>query len=291
MSDVPGVQLFLLFFLKSFASNRSLTFLTFQLSTMTAPIAGDVDYGKFGAGYASQRRADPRIAARIHQALGGARTVLNVGAGAGSYEPEDRHVIAIEPSEAMRALRPKHLVQAINAVAEQLPLADQSVDASMALVSVHQWRDLDKGLAELRRVTLGPIVLMTFDGDALDRFWLAHYAPELISVERGRYPKIQKLCAALGNSTEVQVIPVPIDCIDGFTEAYYARPEAFLDPAVRRSQSAWSFVPDSVQSRIVKTLGADLKSGAWNQKYGDWRTRPYIEGSLRLIVSQPHGRR
>jgi ubiquinone/menaquinone biosynthesis C-methylase UbiE len=251
--------------------------------------AGDVDYEKFGTGYASQRRADPRIAAHIHQALGDARTVLNVGAGAGSYEPEDRHVIAIEPSEAMRAQRPKHLAQAIDALAEQLPLANQSVDAAVALVTVHQWRDLDKGLAELRRVTRGPIVVMTFDGDALDLYWLAHYAPELISIERGRYPKIQRICDGLGRSTEVQVVPVPIDCIDGFAEAYYARPEAFLDPAVRRSQSAWSFVPESVQSLFVKTLGDDLKCGAWDQKYGEWRTRPHFEGSLRLIVSHPAG--
>lgn len=258
---------------------------------MTATIAGDVDYAKFGAGYASQRRADPRIAARIHQALGDARIVLNVGAGAGSYEPEDREVIAIEPSEAMRAQRPKHLAQAIDGVAEQLPLADQSVAASMALVTVHQWRDLDKGLSELRRVTRGPIVVMTFDGDALDLYWLAQYAPELIAVERGRYPKIQRLCDALGRSSEVQVVPVPIDCIDGFTEAYYARPEAFLDPAVRRSQSAWSFVPESVQSRFVKTLSDDLKSGAWDRKYGEWRTKPHFEGSLRLLVADAADKR
>ncbi|HLX69966.1 MAG TPA: methyltransferase domain-containing protein [Verrucomicrobiae bacterium] len=256
---------------------------------MTVTRAGDVDYGKFGAGYAFRRRADPRIAVHVHQALGNARIVLNVGAGAGSYEPEDREVIAVEPSEAMRVQRPKHLAQAIDAIAEQLPLADQSVDASMALVTVHQWRDLDKGLAELRRVTRGPIVVMTFDGDALDLYWLAQYVPELIAVERGRYPKMQKLCDALGPSTEVQVVPVPIDCTDGFTEAFYARPEAFLDPAVRRSQSAWSFVPESVQSRFVKTLADDLKSGAWDRKYGEWRTRPHFEGSLRLIVGRPVG--
>jgi hypothetical protein len=132
---------------------------------------------------------------------------------------------------------------------------------------------------------------MTFDGDALDRYWLAHYAPELISVERGRYPQIRKLCDALGCSAEVKVVPVPIDCIDGFTEAYYARPEAFLDPAIRRSQSAWSFVPEVVQLRIVKILSDDLRTGAWDQKYGDWRARPYFEDSLRLIVSRPDGRR
>jgi SAM-dependent methyltransferase len=257
---------------------------------MTEIPAGDVDYAKHGVGYAAKRRTDPRIAARVLQALGDARTIVNVGAGTGSYEPADRHVIAIEPSAAMRAQRGKHLAPAIHGVAEQLPLDDQSVDASMALVTIHQWRDLDKGLSELRRVTRGPIVVLTFDGEALDRYWLAHYATEMIAVERGRYPKIQKLCDALGRLTEVQVVPIPSDCIDGFTEAYYARPEAFLDDDVRRSQSAWSFVSEESQLRSVKALGDDLKSGAWDRKYGEWRTKPQFEGSLRLIVSQASDR-
>src|ERR1041384_2353633 len=205
-------------------------------------LAGDVDYDRLGQGYAQKRRADPRIAARVHRALGDARTILNVGAGAGSYEPPDRHVLAIEPSETMRAQRPRNLAPAIRGVAEQLPLDDQSVDASMAMVTVHQWRDLDRGLRELRRVTRGPIVVLTFDGEGLDRYWLAHYAPELISVERRRYPAIDQIARKLGGLTQVQVVPIPIDCVDGFTEAFYARPEMFLAPAVRRSQSAWSFV-------------------------------------------------
>jgi SAM-dependent methyltransferase len=252
--------------------------------------AGDVDYGKHGGGYARQRQTDPRIAALIHQALGDAHTVLNVGAGAGSYEPENRHVIAIEPSAAMRAQRPKNRVTAIDGIAEKLPLHDQSVDAAMALCTVHQWRSLDDGLRELRRVTRGPIVMLHFDGDALDRYWLADYAPELIAVERRRYPPIDKIAKALGRATEIQVVPIPIDCTDGFTEAYYARPEAFLDPAVRRSQSAWSFVKEEDQLRFVKILGDDLKSGEWDRKYGDWRKQPFFEGSLRLIISPPAGR-
>jgi len=246
--------------------------------------AGDVDYGTVGEGYARKRRTDPRIAARVHRALGDAKTVLNVGAGAGSYEPNDRYVIAIEPSEAMRAQRPAHLVPAIHGIAEQLPLDDQSVDASMALVTVHQWQNLDQGLRELTRVTRGPIVVLTFDGDALDLYWLADYAPELISVERRRYPAIATIVAGLGGNADVETVPVPIDCVDGFTEAYYARPEAFLDAEVRRSQSAWSFVRDEDQTRFVQTLSDDLKSGAWDRKYGAWRTKPYFEGSLRLIV-------
>jgi SAM-dependent methyltransferase len=251
------------------------------------PIAGDVDYAVHGRGYGHQRRTDPRLQAWVHAALGDARSVLNVGAGAGSYEPLDRQVLAIEPSAAMRAQRPAHLVPAVDAVAEKLPLDDQSVDAAMALVTVHQWPDLERGLAELRRVTRGPIVVLTFDGDALERWWLADYAPEMLAVERRRYPPIATLVEALGGACTVHTLPIPHDCVDGFSEAFYARPEAFLDPAVRRSQSAWSFVPDDVQARIVQRLGADLASGEWDRLHAEWRRRPFFEGSLRGIVSLP----
>lgn len=248
-------------------------------------LAGDVDYAAHGKGYSTQRRPDPRIAARVHTALGPAWTVLNVGAGAGSYEPADRYVVAIEPSETMRAQRPKNLAPAIHGIAEQLPLDDQSVDASMALLTVHQWRNLGQGLRELRRVTRGPIIVLTFDGDALDRYWLSQYARELVAIERRRFPAMAAITKELGGSIKVETVPIPIDCVDGFTEACYARPEAFLDPAVRRAQSAWSFLKEGDQLRIVKTLGDDLKSGAWDRQYGEWRTKPYFEGSLRLIVS------
>lgn len=246
--------------------------------------AGDFNYEQHGQGYARQRRTDPRIARMVHQALGSARTVLNVGAGAGSYEPEDRYVLALEPSAVMRAQRPAHLAPAIHGVAEDIPLDDQSVDASMAMVTVHQWADLNKGLSELVRVTRGPIVILTFDRDALDRFWLADYVPELVTVERRRFPPIETICAGLRGKVEVRAVPVPVDCVDGFSEAFYARPEYLLDPSVRRAQSAWGFVEEGVQERFVKTLGDDLRSGAWDQRYGEWRRLPFFEGSLRLIV-------
>ena len=252
-----------------------------------APVAGDVDYAAHGQGYGRQRRTDPRLAAWVHAALGDARTILNVAAGAGSYEPTDRHVLAIEPSAAMRAQRPAHLTPAIDAVAEKLPLDAQSFDAAMALVTAHQWPDLAKGLGELRRVTRGPIVVLTFDPDALDRYWMADYAPEMLAVERQRFPTIATLVEGLGGACEVHALPIPNDCVDGFSEAFYARPEAFLDPAVRRSQSAWSFVPDAVQARIVDRLGADLASGEWDRRHGAWRALPFFEGSLRGIVSRP----
>ena len=254
---------------------------------MAQRIAGDFDYDSRGHGYARHRRPDPRIQAMVHEAFGAARTVLNVGAGAGSYEPTDREVIAVEPSATMRAQRPAHLPPAIDAIAEALPLADQSVDASMASVTVHQWRDLAKGLGELRRVTRGAIVILTFDGDALERFWLADYAPEIIAVERLRYPAIDTIRALLGGDTSVRTVPIPVDCVDGVTEAYYARPELFLDPAVRASQSAWAFVAEEAQQRIIRTLRDDLASGAWDRRYGHLRNQPTFAGSMRLIVSQP----
>jgi ubiquinone/menaquinone biosynthesis C-methylase UbiE len=140
---------------------------------MRARAAGDFDYEAGGSGYAVQRRTDPRIAALVHEALSDAATVINVGAGAGSYEPEDRDVTAVEPSASMRGQRPAHLAPAVDAVAGDLPFADDSFDAAMATITIHQWPDPDQGLRELRRVSRGPVVVLTFDGDALQKFWLA----------------------------------------------------------------------------------------------------------------------
>ncbi|ATQ44755.1 SAM-dependent methyltransferase [Caulobacter mirabilis] len=250
-------------------------------------MTGDVDYDQTGTGYGRQRRADPRIAARIHAALGDARTVLNVGAGAGSYEPADRYVLAIEPSAVMRAQRPEGGGVAVRAFAEALPFDDGAFDAAMAVATVHQWADLAKGLAELRRAARGPVAVLLFDGPALDRFWLKAYAPELIAAEQRRYPALDAVAAGLGGRVEVQDVPIPIDCTDGFTEAFYARPERLLEADVRRAQSSWGFVPDGAEARFVRTLSDDLASGRWDERYGDWRERPTYEGSLRLIVSRP----
>ena len=249
--------------------------------------AGDFDYDARGQGYGQQRRTDPRIAAYVHAALGDARTVVNVGAGAGSYEPADRYVLAIEPSAGMRAQRPAGAAPAIHGVAENLPLDDNSVDAAMAMATVHQWRDVARGLCELRRVARGPVVVLAFDGDALPRFWLNDYAPEVISTEQRRYPRLERIAAAIGSTATISMIPTPIDCTDGFCEAFYARPERLLDPAVRRAQSSWGFVSPEVEPRFVETLSADLASGRWDEHYGAWRRRPQFEGSTRLIVGLP----
>lgn len=246
--------------------------------------AGDVDYDHRGGGYASRRRTEPRIAARVDEALGSATSVLNVGAGAGSYEPVGRRVVAVEPSETMIAQRPAGAGPAVRGVAGALPLADDVVEASMAMVTIHQWPDPATGLAEMRRVTTGPVVVLTFDPETLDLLWLAEYVPELLAAEARRYPTIPSLVDALGPGTRVEPVPVPFDCVDGFTEAFYGRPEAFLDPAVRGGQSAWTFVPDAVEERFVTNLADDLASGRWDRRHGHLRQQPDFLGAVRLIV-------
>lgn len=248
---------------------------------------GDFDYDALGGGYAAIRQPDPRIEALVHAALGDARTVVNVGAGAGSYEPADRHVIAIEPSATMRAQRRPGRAPAIGAMAEALPLDDDAVDAAMAMMTVHQWSDLDAGLAELRRVARGPVVVLGGDGDALPRYWLNDYAPELTAAEQRRYPPVAHIAERIGARAEVQMLPIPLDCTDGFTEAFYGRPERLLDPAVRAAQSSWGFVPDGAEARAVERLAADLESGRWDARHGHLRTQPTFQGSVCLIVGWP----
>lgn len=246
--------------------------------------AGDVNYGTIGRVYSRYRQPDPRIAKHIRDALGNARTVLNVGAGAGSYEPRDLDVTPVEPSETMRAQRPPFLSPAVDAVVEHLPFPDASFDAAMGTFTVHQWSDLEAGCAELRRITRGPIVILTADPDDLHRFWLNAYLPEVLDIEQSRYPRIDDLCELLGSPVTVTSVPIPLDCTDGFTEAYFGRPERFLEQEARKANSAWGFVPDPAIERFLSHLGDDLTSGAWDREYGHLRTTSEYHGSLRLIV-------
>ncbi|MFA6154682.1 class I SAM-dependent methyltransferase [Mesorhizobium sp.] len=248
--------------------------------------AGDANYGAIGTNYTNYRQPEPRIAALIVRALGDARTVLNVGAGAGSYEPIGRMVTAVEPSASMRAQRPEHLSRAIDAVAGALPFGDKSFDAAMATFTVHQWPDLGQGLAEMRRVTRGPVIVLSCDPDQLNRFWLDDYAPEIIAVEASRYPRIDAIVEALGGEAQVLSVPIPLDCTDGFGEAYYGRPERLLDPGARLANSAWSFVDASVGERFVADLTRDLDSGEWDRRHGHLRTQPEFDGSLKLVVGR-----
>jgi SAM-dependent methyltransferase len=246
--------------------------------------AGDADYGSIGVGYAKIRRPDDRIAAQFHAALGDARTVLNVGAGAGSYEPLDREVTAVEPSATMRSQRPPHLAVAIDATSQQLPFPDDSFDAAMASVTIHQWPELERGLGEMRRVATGAVAILTFAPRPPEHWWLLDYAPELFEVEAGRMPSIDLVESALGGVTEVQTVLIPADCTDRFGQALYARPEDVLDPEVRRAMSAWSLLESSVVDRVTSTLAEDLASGAWDEKYGAFRDLTEFDGGLRLVI-------
>jgi hypothetical protein len=252
---------------------------------MRSDPAGDVDYDAAPSAYARVRRPDPHLAAAIGAALGDARSVLNVGAGAGSYEPLDRDVTAVEPSASMRAQRPVQLSTAIDAVAENLPFDDDRFDAAMAIITVHQWRDVEAGLAELRRVTTGPVVVATFDPARLRQFWLRDWGQALLVREAGRMPALERIAAGLGGPVRTEVAELPLHCTDGFVTAFYGRPEALLEEEVRRAQSAWNFLDDGVEEQVVAELGRAIESGRWDASYGGLRTQAFYDGGYRLVVS------
>jgi SAM-dependent methyltransferase len=242
-------------------------------------------YDTIGTGYAKHRRPDPRIAAKIEEALGGARTVVNIGAGAGSYESPHRVVTPIEPSATMIAQRPSGAARAIQGEAESLPFADASFDAATAFLTTHHWNDLGRGLREMRRVTRGPCVFLDHAPNEM-RFWLVdEYFPEL----RGGFRPLLPLDAARAVFGAVRFVPLPIphDCTDGFLTAYWRRPEAYLDPSVRRAISFFAGVPDD-DSRIAK-LQRDLDSGAWMRRHGDLMRETAMDYGYRLIVAAGHG--
>lgn len=244
------------------------------------------DYDSFGHDYSKHRKADPRIEKYIIHALKDCRSVINVGAGAGSYEPTHGYVVAIEPSAVMREQRLKaNRIPAIHASASHLPFDDNSFDAAMAMVTIHHWPDFATGLKELNRVSRKKVIILTFDPDALHIFWNAQYFPELIAVEQARYPKINVITDLLGNKCEVIPIPIPLNCTDGFQEAFYGRPEAFLSEHVRKAQSAWGFLNADKITQLVNRLEKDLQSGAWDKKFGHYRTQPWFTGALRLIIA------
>jgi hypothetical protein len=239
-------------------------------------------YDTLGVGYSAARRPDPRIAAMIDAALGDARTVLNVGAGAGSYEPTDRAVTAVEPSPVMIAQRPSGAAPVVRAVAEALPFPADRFDAALALLTMHHWTDQVAGCAELRRVA-ERAVMFTFDTDVLP--WIAvDYLPEIIGQDQFRFPPIQEVASWL--DAEVMVVPVPHDCTDGFTGAYWARPEAYLDPEVRAGMSAIRNLDPAVVDAGINRLRDDLESGAWDDRHGHLRTRPALDLGYRLLVGR-----
>jgi SAM-dependent methyltransferase len=246
-------------------------------------MAGAQLYDTIGATYTVTRRTEPRIAAQVWAALGDARTVLNVGAGTGSYEPSDREVTAVEPSAVMRAQRPPGAARCVAATAENLPFEDRSFDAAMAFATIHHWQDPIAGLREMRRVARRVVVFTcdTSDRSWRRRFWLTRdYLPE---VAASRVGLATELARAIG--ARMEPVPIPWDCADGFFEAYWRRPEAYLDEDVRRGISVWSTVGREAEQRAVRSLRDDLAGGRWAERNRDLLDLEAAELGLRLLIA------
>ena len=243
-------------------------------------------YDTIGATYTVTRRTEPRIAARVWTALGDARTVVNVGAGTGSYEPPDRDVTAVEPSALMRSLRPAGAARCVAALADRLPFPDRSFDAAMAFASVHHWQDPIAGLREMQRVARRVVVFTHDSTDAgwRHRFWLTRdYLPEVAELVAGR-PSLSEQARAIG--ARVEPVLVPWDCTDGFFEAYWRRPEAYLDERVRRGVSVWARVGSDAEQRAVRRLRDDRDSGRWAERNAELVGLEAAELGLRLLIAE-----
>ena len=241
-------------------------------------------YDSISIGYADQRRADPRIATRIHAALGDAGRVLNVGAGTGNYEPRDRQVVAVEPSSAMIAQRGRDASAVVRGVAEALPFGDGSFDAAMGVLTLHHWTDLAAGLAEMARVAARQ-VLFTYEPELSRRFWMVDYfrgATQVPSEVRGR--SVRDVARHL-QVERVEEVLVPWDCTDGFGAAYWRRPEAYLDPAVQQAQSWLALLSPDELAAGAQELADDLESGAWDERHGHLRQLDELDAGYRLIVA------
>ena len=242
-------------------------------------------YDSIGRSYRQTRREDPRLTARIHAALGSERTVVNVGAGTGSYEPPAPDVIAVEPSAVMIAQRPGGSAPVIQAVAEALPLRARSVGAAMALWTIHHWTNPGQGIAELRRIA-SRVVIVT-PSVLLNQLWLtSDYFP---AMARARRPEIQpgEIARALGGIVSIQSFPIPRDCLDGFAEAYWARPEAYLDPVIRAGMSGFTLLTAAETEPGLRRLATDLESGTWDARYGHLRSLTQLDCGHRLIIAEP----
>jgi len=240
-------------------------------------------YDQIGAGYRTYRNPDPRIAAAIIDVLGDAKTVLNVGAGAGSYEPRDRDVTAIEPSKTMIDQRPKKSAPVVQASAMNLPFRDDTFDATMAILTIHHWPNRELGLAEMKRVTRGQCVILTWEPPAT-RFWLTtDYLPHFLDADRKHFPPWFN---AEPDTVEIRTIPVPHDCRDGFLCAYWRRPEAYLIPDIREAISTFSRV-GNYESGLAR-LRRDLADGTWHHQNGHLLSETSLDFGYRLITLRPH---
>lgn len=250
---------------------------------MTNP--GEAKYERIGAGYALQRRADPHVEAAIHACLGNGHSVVNVGAGAGSYEPKDRDVIAVEPAITMIRQRPIGSAPVVRAEGQRLPFADGTFDVALASLTLQHWRERATGLRELRRVARDRVVIFTWDPDA-EPYWLVtDYLPELLHYDRARFPTLAELRDALGH-LEIVPVPIPHDCTDGFMGAHWRRPHAYLDERVRASIS--TFVEGTAPGPCAR-LAAELENGEWARKYGALRSLDALDCGYRVVIARGGG--
>jgi SAM-dependent methyltransferase len=224
----------------------------------------------------------------ITEALGDVRSLVNVGAGAGSYEPAQMGVIAVDPSIEMIRQRPMGAAPAVLARAELLPFRSGSFDAALALLTIHHWASIAAGLAEMRRVATSSVVILTYDPARGDRFWLAsHYLPEIIDLDRRQLPTLGQLEEWLGD-VEIREVPIPRDCKDGFLGAFWQKPEAYLDPALRRGISMFAKLPSDAVDRGLARLSDDLRSGRWEKLFGHLRTQDSADLGYRLVIAKPN---
>lgn len=237
-------------------------------------------YDTIGHNYAPRRRPDPRLAAAIAEALGDAGTICNVGAGTGSYEPAACRVTAVEPSMTMIRQRTPGAAPAVQAAAEKLPFADRAFDAAMAVLTVHHWTDPAAGLREMRRVTRGRIVLLTFD--PASRPWLTDYPPALAAHDAAQMPAMTEYAAWLG-PVQIEPLPVPHDCADGFLYAYWRRPAAYLDPFVRLGMSSFWAIEGATAG--LASLSEDIASGAWARRHADLLAAERYDAGYRLVIA------
>ena len=245
-------------------------------------------YDTIGHGYSQLRREDPRFRARIHGALADARTLVNVGAGTGAYEPSDRHVVAIEPSDVMAAQRSRDLAPAIRASAGSIPLRDRSVDAAMALLSVHHWdEEREKGVRELRRVARGAVVILTYDATVSGAMWLmADYLPEVAALDFRIFPPPEQLAEWLGGDVRIETVPIPRDTPDWMLGSFWAHPERVLDANARAATSGFARMSPTVVDRVVSEVSRDLASGLWDVRHGHLRRLEALDVGLRLVVAK-----
>ena len=244
-------------------------------------------YEAIGHQYSRFRHEDPRFRERIRAALGDARSVVNVGAGTGSYEPADLHVVAVEPSDVMAAQRPPQLAPAIRATADAIPLRDKSVDAAMAILSLHHWDDSrERGVRELVRVARDRVVILTHDAQVSGTMWLmSDYLPEVAQLDRAIFPPPDQVASWLGGPVEIETIPVPRDTPDWMLGSYWAHPERVLDASARSATSGFARMSPEVIARVVDAVGRDLEAGTWDARNGWLRQLHEHDVGLRLIVA------